>query len=83
VIDLVVLPEFQKHGHGRTMMQSLIDQAGAHNAMLHSSPGNEPFYERLGFRRMRTAMARYADVDGAVARGYVEYAPRYADVRVS
>jgi len=32
---------------------------------------------------MRTAMARYADVDGAVARGYVEQATQYADVRVS
>jgi len=49
VIDVVVLPEFQKHGHGRTMMQSLIDHAGAHNVMLHSHRARSRSTRASGF----------------------------------
>ena len=72
VFDLVVLPEFQKCGHGRNMMQLLMDEAKARNVMLYSSPGKERFYEGLGFRRMKTAMARFAEAESAAVRGYVE-----------
>jgi hypothetical protein len=35
-------------------------------------PGKEPFYRRLGFRRMRTAMAIFDDQALALQRGYVD-----------
>lgn len=72
IFDLVVLPEHQGRGCGRAMMELLVREAGAKNAMLHSTPGMEPFYATLGYRRMRTAMALFADPRQAAASGYVE-----------
>jgi ribosomal protein S18 acetylase RimI-like enzyme len=34
-------------------------------------PGKEPFYKKLGFKRMSTAMAIFEDQAAAQERGYV------------
>lgn len=59
VFDLGVLPDCQHQGIGRTLLEHLL--AGLDGCCIHltSTFGNEPFYARLGFRRHRTAMARY------------------------
>jgi ribosomal protein S18 acetylase RimI-like enzyme len=72
VFDLVLVPEHQGRGNGRAMMQLLAELAHAKNIMLHAAPGKEAFYERLGFRRMKTAMAMFGDTERAAALGYVE-----------
>ena len=40
--------------------------------ILYANPGTEGFYEKLGFRRMRTAMAIFKDQERAVGRGLIE-----------
>jgi ribosomal protein S18 acetylase RimI-like enzyme len=72
VFDLVLVPELQGLGHGRSMMRMLGERANAKNIMLHASPGKEAFYERLGFRRMKTAMALFGNAERAEALGYIE-----------
>jgi hypothetical protein len=39
--------------------------------ILYSVPGKEPFYRKLGFKRMNTAMAIFDDQALALERGYV------------
>ncbi len=72
IFDVVVAPEFQHRGIGKQIMQRLMRDAEAPNVILHSVPGKEPFYARLGFRKMTTAMARFSNPDAQLRAGYIE-----------
>jgi ribosomal protein S18 acetylase RimI-like enzyme len=56
VQDVVVLPEFQNRGIGKSLMDAVMAYVGAHatdNSVvgLMSAKGKESFYERYGFVR--------------------------------
>ena len=71
--DVVVHPACQGRGLGKELIRRLIDlSAGHRKIILYAVPGREPFYRQLGFRRMRTAMAIFADPHKASADGYTE-----------
>jgi len=72
IFDVVVLPECQKKGLGRQIMEYLIGYSKAANVLLHAVPGKEEFYSKLGFRKMKTAMARFKDPEIQHERGYIE-----------
>lgn len=59
IFDVAVLPARQKRGIGRAIITALIDAVPETCIHLTSTFGNEQFYERLGFRRHKTAMAIY------------------------
>jgi hypothetical protein len=51
----------------------LVASAEGHKKIiLYAVPGKEPFYRKLGFRRMLTAMAIFESPAQAAERGYVE-----------
>jgi ribosomal protein S18 acetylase RimI-like enzyme len=69
--DIVVHPAYQGSGLGKELIQRLVTASKGHRKMiLYAVPGREPFYEKLGFRRMNTAMAIFADPQKAAADGY-------------
>lgn len=71
--DIVVHPSHQGTGLGKALIQKLIDlSAGHRKIILYAVPGREPFYEKFGFRRMKTAMAIFADPSRAAADGYTQ-----------
>lgn len=72
IFDVVLLPEFQKKGIGAQIMEHLAAAAKAPNIILHAVPGKEDFYRKLGYRKMKTAMARFANADKQKALGYIE-----------
>jgi aralkylamine N-acetyltransferase len=72
IFDVVVEPEYQGKGCGRAIVESLVQQAGASNVLLHSVPGKEEFYGAMGFRMLRTAMARFPDNERAAELGYLD-----------
>ncbi|MGZ3788724.1 MAG: GNAT family N-acetyltransferase [Bacteriovorax sp.] len=59
IYDLVIDPEFQKMGLGKTIMNNLISKAPDTCIHLTSTFGNEMFYIKLGFKRHKTALALY------------------------
>ena len=59
IFDVVVDPAFQKEGIGKIVMESLISKAPRTCIHLTSTFGNEKFYNKLGFRSHKTAMALY------------------------
>lgn len=59
IFDVAVAPERQGQGIGRAVMDALHDAAGECRVYLTSTFGNEGFYAKLGYRRHKTAMARY------------------------
>ncbi len=53
--DVAVIPDFQGHGIGRAIVKLLVDEAlklGIDWIQLIATPGNEKFYESLGFKTM-------------------------------
>ena len=65
--DIAVLPDQQGKGLGKAIVQRL------RKIILYAVPGREPVYARFGFRRMRTAMAIFADPAQAERSGYLDH----------
>jgi aralkylamine N-acetyltransferase len=72
VLDVVVVPEHQGKGYGREIMRFLASASGAKNVILHSVPEKQAFYSRLGYRKMKTAMALFENPAQWCERGYIE-----------
>lgn len=58
VFDVAVLPEYQGKGVGKGLMNLLLKDE---NIPIHltSTFGNEEFYKKLGFKKHKTAYAKY------------------------
>jgi GNAT superfamily N-acetyltransferase len=72
VYDVVLLPEYQKRGIGKQMMNELLKQISVKNVILYAVPGREGFYAKCGFRKMRTAMAVLHSGVSNPEHGYLE-----------
>ena len=72
ITGIIVRPEHQRKGYGRRIMSHLVASSGAKNHVLYSVPEMQSFYAALGYRRMKTAMALFADPEYWHANGYIE-----------
>ena len=73
ICDIAIHPDHQGRGLGKEMMARLVAASRGHRKIiLYAVPGREGFYRNFGFRRMRTAMAIFADEQSAVANGYID-----------
>ena len=71
--DVAVHPAYQGIGLGKAIIGHLRDRCAGHRKIiLYANPGKEGFYAKLGFARMRTAMAIFGDQDKAMRDGLVE-----------
>ena len=59
VFDVGVLPNYQKKGIGKGLLNLLLE--GEEHMVIHltSTFGNEDFYKKLGFKKHKTAYAKY------------------------
>lgn len=58
ICDVAVHPEYQGKGVGKNIVNKLVEFSKGHNKIiLYSYPGKENFYKKLGFSKMKTAMA--------------------------
>jgi GNAT superfamily N-acetyltransferase len=72
VYDCAVLPEYQGHKLGSRIMNAVLDGVGNCNVILYAAPGKEGFYQKQGFSRMKTGMARFVRPDIMRERGFIE-----------
>jgi ribosomal protein S18 acetylase RimI-like enzyme len=72
VYDVAVLPSYQGQGIGKLMMEQMINSLPGCNFILYASPGKEPFYEKLNFRKMKTGMALFVKQEVMKDRGFTE-----------
>ncbi len=71
--DVAVHPDFQGQGLGKAIIEKLKElSAGHRKIILYANPGKEGFYRKLGFLRMRTAMALFANREQAISGGLVD-----------
>jgi ribosomal protein S18 acetylase RimI-like enzyme len=60
IYDIVVHREFQQQGIARNIMTRLLERLeGVSCIHLISTSGNQEFYKKCGFRKVKTGMARY------------------------
>ena len=72
ICDVAVHPNYQGQGLGREVVSKLIDLSKNHKKIiLYAAPGKEPFYQKLGFKRMKTAMAIFRDQVQAIEKGLI------------
>jgi GNAT superfamily N-acetyltransferase len=72
ICDVAVLPSHQGTGLGKQIVSRLVERSRGHRKIiLYAVPGKEPFYRKLGFQRMTTAMAIFDDQALARQRGYL------------
>lgn len=72
IYDVVVLPDYQRHGIGEKIVEGLLQKVGHCNVILYASPGKDGFYSKLGFRKMKTGMARFLNLERMESLGFVE-----------
>jgi ribosomal protein S18 acetylase RimI-like enzyme len=71
--DVAIHPDFQGRGLGKAIIARLKEMSAGHRkVILYANPGKEGFYKKLGFMRMRTAMAIFKDQDRAIREGLVD-----------
>ncbi|MGD9678314.1 MAG: GNAT family N-acetyltransferase [Vulcanibacillus sp.] len=72
IYDVAILPEYQKKGIGKILVESITNKLSGCNFILYSNVGKEGFYEKLGFRRLKTGMAKFVDEQRMVDKGFIE-----------
>jgi ribosomal protein S18 acetylase RimI-like enzyme len=72
IFDVVLLPEYQGRGIGKQIMNFLADKSKAPAVLLYAMPGKEGFYSKLGYRKMKTAMAKFPNPEAQQKSGYIE-----------
>lgn len=71
--DVAVHPDFQGVGLGKRIVNELKELSAGHKKIiLYANPGKEGLYRKLGFRRMRTAMAIFHDQEYAAKSGLID-----------
>jgi ribosomal protein S18 acetylase RimI-like enzyme len=70
IADVAVHPNYQGQGLGRQVVSRLVELSRGHRKIiLYAAVGKEPFYLKLGFKRMATAMAIFQNQAQALENG--------------
>ena len=68
--DIAVHPSHQARGIGKEIVSRLVERSRGHKKIiLYAAPGKEPFYRKLGFQRMATALAIFENQEQALRNG--------------
>jgi GNAT superfamily N-acetyltransferase len=70
VYDMAVAPEYQRQGIGTTIMEHILGRVRHCNVILYAGIGKEPFYEKIGLRRMKTGMALFKEAAEMGKKGF-------------
>lgn len=72
IYDVAVLPEYQGKGVGKLIVENIINNIPQCNFILYAAPGKDKFYEKLNFRKMKTGMALFRNVEKMQKNGITE-----------
>ncbi len=72
VYDMAVAPEHQKQRIGTIIMKHILDRLPHCNVILYAAMGKEPFYEKIGLRKMKTGMALFKKAAEMQKRGFTD-----------
>ena len=65
--DIAIHPDYQGVGIGKDIVEKLIELSKGHSKiLLYAIPGKEEFYLKVGFGKMKTAMAIFKNQEQAI-----------------
>jgi ribosomal protein S18 acetylase RimI-like enzyme len=71
IYDVVVMPEYQGQGVGRTIMESLLQHLPKGPVLIYAVLGKEGFYRKIGFGDLKTGMGLFPNPEKARSNGYL------------
>lgn len=72
IADVAIHPQYQGKGIGKAIVSKLVEFSKGYNKiLLFASVGKEPFYAKLGFDKMNTAMAIFKNRQKVLELGLV------------
>ena len=72
IYDVATLPEYQGKGIGRLIIESIVNNTPTCNFILYASPGKESFYEAIGFKKLKTGMGLFINMETMKNRKFIE-----------
>ena len=72
IYDVAILPEYQGIGIGKLIIENIINDSPTCNFILYASPGKEGFYESLGFKRLKTGMGLFINMERMKFGNFIE-----------
>lgn len=72
IYDVAILPEYQGLGIGRLLIEGIINKLPGCSFILFSNIGKEGFYERFGFRLLKSGMAKFINEKEMLEKGLIE-----------
>ena len=72
IYDVAVLPSYQGKGIGNQIIDHIIQNCPNCSFILYASPGKEVFYEKKKFRRLKTGMALFTNIEKMKEKGFTE-----------
>jgi GNAT superfamily N-acetyltransferase len=72
IYDIAVLPAYQGKNIGRLIVDEIHNDLQNMNSILYASPGKEPFYRKIGYRKMLTGMAKFKHESVMREKGFTE-----------
>lgn len=73
IYDVVVLPDYQNQGVGKSIMEALLEKLPKSAPILiFVAPGKQGFYRKIGFGNLKTGMGLFPNPELSRAKGYLE-----------
>jgi len=72
IYDIAVLPFYQGKKVGRLIVDEIHKYLQNFNVILYANPGKEPFYNKIGYNKMLTGMARFNNESIMRERGFIQ-----------
>lgn len=72
IYDVVVIPEYQRQGIGRLLMERISQRVSNCNMILYANLGREEFYAKMDFHLMKTAMAKFLRPEVMKEKGFIQ-----------
>jgi len=72
IYDIAVLPSYQGKKVGKLIVGELHKGLQNINIILYASPGKESFYNKIGYNKMLTGMARFNNGSIMREKGFID-----------
>ncbi|NDV96229.1 N-acetyltransferase [Dysgonomonas sp. 521] len=72
IYDIAVEPAYQGRRIGWEIVKRLMDTTPDCNFILYASPGKEAFYQKFGFKKMRTGMVLFSNPERMTDTDFIE-----------
>ena len=72
IYDVAITPKYQGKGIGKLIIENIINAPPNCNFILYASPGKEGFYEKLGFKKLKTGMGIFVNMERMKSKNFIE-----------